>query len=61
MCGCFACMYVYTTKAHLVPSGQKRASDFVQLELTDNYELSCRYWELNLAPLKEHPVSVLNY
>lgn len=61
MCGCFACMYV-CTRACLVPSERpEKGMGFPGTRVTDNYELSCRYWELNPAPLKEHPVSVPNY
>jgi hypothetical protein len=49
-------MYIYAPRACSDLGGQKRASDPLELGITDDYEPPCRCWELNLGPLKEKPM-----
>lgn len=43
----------YMPGAH---KGQNKALDLLELVLIDDWELSYRYWELNLGPLQGEPV-----
>ena len=53
--GCFACMHVCVPCAFSAHRSGKRASDTLGMK-SDNCELSCGYWELNLGPLNNQPV-----
>lgn len=50
VCGCFACMHVCAHK------GQKRVSDFLQLELQMAVKSLCDCWKLNVGPLQKQKV-----
>ena len=49
--------YVYSVLPASIPSGWKRAPDFI----IDDYEPPCGCWELNSGPLEEQPVSAFNH
>ena len=53
--GCFACMHVCVPCAFSAHRSGKRASDTLGMK-SEDCELSCGYWELNLGPLKNQPV-----
>lgn len=45
-----ACLCISMSGVH---RGPKRMLGFLELELISVWELPCRFWELNLAPLEE--------
>lgn len=49
----FAHMYVHMSCTCLVPIGTEENVRPTTTRITDGYELPCRYWKLNLAPLRE--------
>lgn len=44
--------YTYVSVPHVL-RGQKRVTDLQELEIKDDCELLCMYWELNLSLLQQ--------
>lgn len=59
MCLSVGCTYVCAPCIWLVPRGQQRTLDALEVELADSCELICGCWTLNLGPLREQQMKQL--
>jgi hypothetical protein len=57
---CFAYMYICARRTCLMPMESRRGPESPKTGVTDGYELPRGGWELNLGPLKEHPVLLIS-
>ena len=62
MCGCFicVCMCLYTTCVFGACGGQKKVSDFLELDFQMKKSYHCRLWESHLGPLQEQQALLTN-
>lgn len=53
---CVSILHGFITAPHAFLQRPREAVVSSGMGVRDRYELPCRYWQLNLGPLEEHPV-----